>query len=405
MEQRILIYTNHYDPEYFKINDIVNWISEKGTKISVITGNPNYPSGKLFEGFSLFGSKKSPKKGITVYRLPLITRGKAGFMRLSINYLSYFASLIFFSTWCIFFHKKYDTIFIHHTSPPLLFLPAIIYKKVKNSKLFVWDLDMWPHTLEAIGLIKSKPLLNILELMFKLFYKSFDKVLIASKSFEIIAKKRISNSKIEYFPNWADKEFEKLNFEILPPQNKGKIIITYTGNVGEAQGFGVLVEAIKISKNKNIEFNIVGSGRYKNKLRKLVSQNKLEKQIILVDPVTTKDLIYFFKKTHYLFISLKESSIFSKTVPAKLQSYLSTGKPIISCISGESQEILKFNNCGLNVDAGDLKGLVRIFKDINKVSRSKYKEFSKSSKKLYAQKFSSINRRKQLFKILFEENL
>ena len=203
-----------------------------------------------------------------------------------------------------------------------MFLPAIIYKKIKNAKLIIWELDMWPNTLEAMGILKSKILLKILEFVFKSFYKSFDKVLIASKSFEIIAKKRISTSKIEHFPNWADKEYESLNLEILSPKKNEKIIITYTGNIGEAQGFEFLIEAIKISKNKNIEFNIVGSGRYKETFRKLISQNNLESEIILIDPVASEDLISFFKKTHYLFISLKNSSIFSKTVPAKLQTYL-----------------------------------------------------------------------------------
>ena len=375
MEQKILIYTNHYDPEHFKINDIVNWISEKDVIISVITGNPNYPLGKLMEGFSSFGSKKVPKKGLTIYRLPLITRGKAGYLRLSINYISYFISLIFFTFWCILFHKKYDTIFIHHTSPPLMFLPAMIYKKVKNAKLFIWDLDMWPHTLEAMGIIKSKILLEILEFIFRSFYKSFDKVLIASKSFETIAEKRISSSKIEYFPNWADKEFERLNLETPPPNKKDKIIITYTGNVGESQGFEFLVQALKFSKNKNIQFNIVGSGRYKEVFRKLVSQNNLKSEIIFINPVASKDLIPFFKKTHYLFISLKDSSIFTKTVPAKLQTYLAIGKPIISFISGESKDILTLNNCGLNVDAGDVDGLTKIFEKIDKVSDVEYKNY------------------------------
>jgi len=403
VEQRILIYTNHYDPEYFKINDIVRWISEKDFIISVITGNPNYPSGKLFDGFSPFGSKKVEKKGLTVYRLPLITRGKAGYLRLLINYISYFVSLIFFTFWCILFHKKYETIFIHHTSPPLMFLPAIFYKKIKKAKLIVWDLDMWPHTLEAIGIIKSKRLIKIFEFIFMSFYKSFDKILIASKSFEIIAKKRIQNSKIDYFPNWADKEFESLNLETLSPKKNDNIVITYTGNIGEAQGFESLIEAIKISKNKKIKFNFVGTGRYKFTLGKLIEKNKLESQITLIDPVSSKDLIRYFKKTHYLYVSLKKSSIFFKTVPAKLQTYLAIGKPIISSISGESKDILKLNNCGPNTDAGDIKGLVQIFNNINKISDREYKQFSRNTKKLYNERFSSLKRRSQLFNLLIDK--
>ena len=172
MEKRILVYTNHYDPEYFKINDVVQWIFEKGAVISVITGNPNYPSGKLFKGFSFLGSIEIAKKGLTIYRLPLIPRGNGTKFRIVLNYLTYFLSTITFTLWCLFFHKKYDTVFVHHTSPPLLFLPALFYKKIRKSKGILWDLDMWPQTLEAMGILKSKKGISLLEIVFKQFYST-----------------------------------------------------------------------------------------------------------------------------------------------------------------------------------------------------------------------------------------
>ena len=152
----------------------------------MITGNPNYPSGKLFKGFSAFGSKEIVKKGLIIYRLPLITRGKGTKLRLVLNYLSYFLSSIVFTLWCILFHKKYSTVFVHHTSPPLLFLPAILYKKIRKSKAILWDLDMWPQTLEAMNMVKKRSIINLLENIFKQLYKEFDKVLIGSKSMALL---------------------------------------------------------------------------------------------------------------------------------------------------------------------------------------------------------------------------
>ena len=402
MEKRILVYTNHYDPEYFKINDVVKWISETSAHVSVITGNPNYPSGKLFKGFSLTGSREITKKGLIIYRLPLITRGNGSKFRLVLNYITYFLSSMGFTLWCIFSHKKYDTIFIHHTSPPFLFLPALFYKKSRKCEAILWDLDMWPQTLEAMGIIKNKLGISILETIFKQFYKSFDKVLIGSKSFEKIASKRIPEHKIEYFPNWADHTFEVLNLKIIPPKQEDKIIITYTGNIGEAQSFEVLIHAIKALEKKNIEFNFVGSGRYKDKLKKLVSENNLESSIIFFDPVSSIDLIPFFEKTHYLYLSLKETPLFSKTVPAKLQTYLATAKPIISSISGEAKDLLNDNNCGFHVEAGDKYALIDVFDNLDQVSLVEYENFSKNSQKLFKTQFSSFKRKKQLRSILFE---
>lgn len=396
MEKRILVYTNHYDPEYFKINDIVKWLSDEGANVSVITGNPNYPLGKLYDGFSLLGSKETINKELTIYRLPLITRGKGAKFRIALNYLTYFLSSMIFTVWCLFFHKKYDVIFVHHTSPPLLFIPALLYKKIIKSKAILWDLDMWPQTLESMDLIKNKRIINVLENIFKQLYRGFDKVLIGSKSYETIAKNRVNKEKIEYFPNWADDIFEKLALEINLPKKEDEIIITYTGNIGEAQGFEVLVNALKESKNKKIVFHFVGSGRYKDQLKKLVSENNLNSKIHFFDPVTSKDLIPFFEKTHYLFLSLKNTKLFSQTVPAKLQTYLAIGKPIISLISGETKDLLTKNNCGFHAESEAEEVLIEIIQNLDKVSFYEYENFSKNSKQLFKDQFSSINRKNQI---------
>lgn len=401
MEKRILVYTNHYDPEYFKINDIVKWLSDEGANVSVITGNPNYPLGKLYDGFSLLGSKETINKELTIYRLPLITRGKGAKFRIVLNYLTYFLSSMIFTVWCLFFHKKYDVIFVHHTSPPLLFIPALFYKKIIKSKAILWDLDMWPQTLESMDVVKNKRIINVLESIFKQLYRGFDKVLIGSKSFEKMALNRIPNHKIDYFPNWADDIFETLNLEINPPKQQDEIIITYTGNIGEAQGFEVLVNALKESSNKKIVFYFIGSGRYKDQLKELVSKNNLNSKIHFFDPVASKDLIPFFEKTHYLYFSLKNTLLFSSTVPAKLQTYLTTGKPIISSISGEARTLLTKNQCGFHVESEDKFGLLDTFNRLSGVTPSQYIEFSKNSKRLYHQSFLSNNRRQQIFENIF----
>ena len=146
----------------------------------------------------------------------------------------------------------------------------------------------------------------------------------------------------------------------------------------------------------------MGSGRYKDKLKKLVSENNLESSIIFFDPVSSIDLIPFFEKTHYLYLSLKETPLFSKTVPAKLQTYLATAKPIISSISGEAKDLLNDNNCGFHVEAGDKYALIDVFDNLDQVSLVEYENFSKNSQKLFKTQFSSFKRKKQLRSILFE---
>ena len=399
MEKRVLIFTNHFYPEYFKINDVVDWFCSENITTTVVTSNPNYPKGKIFNGFSIFGSKKTHQNA-TVYRLPVIPRGGGNKLTLSLNYLSYFFSLFLFTFWLIILHKKYDTLLIHHTSPPLLFLPALIYKKIKGAKVILWDLDMWPHTLSSVGIIKSKGLFNFLEGLFKWFYKQFDHILLGSESFKEFAQKRVNLYKTLYFPNWADLVFEsqKPIKRIFDPTKK--VIISYTGNIGQAQDLESLVKAVKLSKNNNYEIRLIGDGRAKESLKNLVTSEGLNDQIKFYDSVDSQNLLGFFKESDFLYLSLNNSPLFSKTVPAKFQTYLSSGVPIIGLISGEANFLIKENNLGFVFNAGDSIALAKVFDSLTNIDDPQYQKIKSNCKDLYQSRFLSSLRKQELIKLL-----
>ena len=399
MEKRVLIFTNHFHPEYFKINDVVEWFCSENISTKVVTSNPNYPKGKIFRGFSVFGSKKTYQNA-TVYRLPIIPRGGGSKLILSLNYLSYFFSLFFFTFWLIIIHKKYDTLLIHHTSPPLLFLPALIYKKLKGAKVILWDLDMWPHTLSSVGIIKSKGLINFLEGLFKWFYKHFDHILLGSESFKEFAQKRVNLKKTLYFPNWADLVFEsqkpiERNFD--PTK---KMIISYTGNIGQAQDLESLVQAVKLSKNNNYEIRLIGNGRAKESLKSIVLAERLNDQIKFYDSVDSQNLLGFYKESDFLYLSLNNSPLFSKTVPAKFQTYLASGVPIIGLISGETNFLIKENNLGFVSNAGDSIALAIVFDSFSNIDDPQYQKMKSNCKDLYQSKFLSSLRKQELLSLL-----
>ena len=209
MAKRILIYTNHYYPEQFKVNDVVNWLKDEMYYIRVVTGLPNYPSGKIFKGYGIFKNNTSKVgKNLIINRLPLIPRGSGSKLNLFFNYLSYFFSTIFFTIYLILFKKKYDIVLVHHTSPFLISIAPIIYKIFKSSKNFLWDLDICPQTLVGMNIISNKLLIKIIESFVKRIYKFYDQVLVSSQSLKNILKKRINSQKLIFFPNWADEEIE-----------------------------------------------------------------------------------------------------------------------------------------------------------------------------------------------------
>ena len=396
MAKRVLIYTNHFYPEQFKINEIVSWLSETDHQIRVVTGLPNYPSGKIMNGYkySLENKKYVKNNNIKINRLLLIPRGNGSYFRILMNYSSYFISCILFTFFIAITKKKYDIVIVHHTSPPLILIHPIIYSLFHKSKKYVWDLDVWPDTLVGLDIIKSKNIFNLIEFIIKKIYSYYDSILIGSKSFEEIIQKRY-NGKIIYFPNWAEKPIEnneiKSNKIIKIPQNK--FIIMYTGNIGEAQNFQELVPRLKFI-DKNIHWVFIGDGRYKKSFIKLLSKYNLSEKVTLFNQIPVDEIPTYVSKADCLFLSLRDKEIFSKTVPAKLQSYMAMQKPILAVLKGEGADIIKKSKCGFVETNGDYDNLIKLANMISKKSEAELSNLSNNARDFYNSNYKSIDRKK-----------
>lgn len=400
MAKRILIYTNHFFPEQFKINELVDWLP-LDYEVRVVTGIPNYPSGKYFKGFGLFSSfSKYYKKNILVNRLPLIPRGSGSSFRLLLNYSTYFISCFFFTFYLILFEKKYDYVFVHHTSPLLIAIHPILYGLFYNSKKYLWDLDIWPETLSALNIIKSKNTIYFLSLIVKHIYSFYDKILIGSSGFREIVKERFSKE-IIYFPNWAEydleqnKCIEKVNFEFP----KDKKIIMYTGNIGKAQNFQSLLETINILKDK-FYWVFIGDGRYKDHFIKKIKNNNLYSCCLFIDQVNISKIPSYSKHADFMFLSLINNPIFSKTIPAKLQSYMALSKPVIGVLNGEGAEIINESKCGIVQQNSDYKELAKQILNLSDYSKLELEKMGQNGREYYDKFFSREKRKNQLLKLL-----
>ena len=397
MAKRILIYTNHFYPEQFKINEIVKWLSQTESEIRVITGLPNYPSGKIYKNYS---SKVELKNNVTVNRLLLIPRGSGSSLMMILNYLSYFISGLIFTFYIAFFKKKYDYIFVHHTSPILVAVHPKIYSIFHKTKCYLWDLDIWPETLVAMNIINSNLLSSIIEKFVMWIYSSYDTILIGSKSFEPIIKKRFKN-RISYFPNWADDQIENkmsLSKNHLNFFTKDKTVIMYTGNIGFAQGFSELIPIIR--ELESLAYWIfIGDGRYKKTFSSLINEKELDNCVEFIDPINVSEIPSYISNADCLFLSLKSGDIFSKTVPAKLQTYMALSKPVIGVISGEGAEIIKQSKCGFVEEKNNFKNLVELIKKVNTLSKKELETLGQNGNKYYNKHFSSNIRKKQILNL------
>lgn len=361
---KVLLVTQYFYPENFKSNDIAFELTKRGHEVTVLTGLPNYPEGKIHENYGFFKRTKENYLGVNVIRTWLVPRGKGGGIRLFLNYFSwaFFASIkaLFLS-----FQKKFDIILVHEPSPITQGFPAIVVKKIQKIPIHFWVLDLWPESLTSAGGVKNKYVLSVFKNMVKYIYNNSDKILISSKGFkESILAKGDYKEKLVYFPNWAEDSILKGTSDYSIPNLPKGFKIIFAGNIGVAQDVDSIIKAALILKEKiDIHFVFIGDGRSKIQLENFVQENNLTQTVHFLGRFPIDAMKTFFNKADALLVSLKDELIFNVTVPAKLQAYLCTQKPILGMLNGEGAAIIDDANCGLSVNAGDSLGLAeKIFK-------------------------------------------
>ena len=350
---RILIVTQYFWPENFRINDLVSDLVIRNHQVTVLTGVPNYPTGKTDTGFSENSSKYNEYQGAEVVRVPMVVRGKSN-IQLVLNYLSF---ALMASTVGVYKlrKKEFDVVFAFEPSPITVGLPAILLRRLKKSPLIFWVLDLWPNTLRAIGVVRSELILKTIGLLVSFIYKRCDLILGQSKSFLPEIQSYSGDKRVEYFPSWAESLFQ-------PTESSGESIVSHTyfnvmfaGNVGEAQDFPSILNAVELLReDSRIHWTIVGDGRMFNWLEQEVNQRGLNESISLVGRHPVEKMPEFFQQADVLLVSLKNEPVFSMTIPGKLQAYLMAGKPILAMLNGEGARIVTESGCGIACSSGDV---------------------------------------------------
>ena len=267
---KILICTNHFYPETFKVNDIAWHLQEQGHEVTVLTAIPDYPKGHYFEGYGIFRKRVETVRGVKVYRAFIIPRGKGGSLRLALSYVSYALSSVLLVLYlCL--TRRFDAVFVHETSPVMIGIPGVLAKKIQRIPLCFWVLDLWPESLSAAGGIRNKHVLGFFNRMTRWIYRHSDKILMSSNGFrESILKKGDFADKLEFFPNWGENLFldETNRRQALPTLPDG-FRIMFAGNMGEAQNFENVMEVARRLKDTNIRWILIGDGRKRRWLKDL----------------------------------------------------------------------------------------------------------------------------------------
>ncbi|MBM3204157.1 glycosyltransferase family 4 protein, partial [Candidatus Woesearchaeota archaeon] len=197
---RLLVISQYFWPESFRINELVESLVKRGVVVDVLTGKPNYPEGKIYSGYQAAGCMCEQWQGASVFRVPLFPRGvKSGF-RLILNYLSFTLSGAILGAWQLR-NIKSDIIFVYAPSPLLQALPALFIGWIKRIPVVVYVQDLWPESLAATGYVRNPLVIRMVELLVKLIYRRSDLILVSSRPFKGSIERFSPSAEIVYYPN------------------------------------------------------------------------------------------------------------------------------------------------------------------------------------------------------------
>lgn len=373
---KILAICQYYYPEPFRVADTCEALVEQGHEVDVVTSFPNYPMGKIYDGYKNGEHKDEVVNGVNVHRVFTIGR-KTGVLYRFINYFTYsIASTLYVSK----LKKDYDAVFVYQLSPVMMAEAALKYKKKYGKKIILYCLDLWPDSLSIGGIKKGNFIYKFFEKLSVRIYKAADKILVSSKSFakKISEMCSLNENEIVYLPQYAEEAFEPVEVE-----KKGSVNLTFAGNIGTAQNVETIIKAAVSLKSANIKFHIVGDGAEFDNIKALAKSLKADNvEFYGRRPIEEMQEIYAMSDA--MLVTLADNEVLSLTLPGKVQSYMAAGKAVIGAANGETAEVIKEAKCGFCAPAEDEKGLVDC---INKFLQSDVKELEKNALEYYKNNF------------------
>ena len=354
---RILVVSQYFWPESFRINEIVSELSARGHEVTVLTGRPNYPEGVIPQDFQAEPKKFAHFAGAEVLRVPLRARG-TGNLRLVLNYWSFVFWGCLLGPWLLR-RRRFDAIFVFETSPITAALPAILMKWIKCAPLSMWVLDLWPDTLKAVGIVRSDRTLNLVGRLCSFIYSHCDLILGQSQAFTTpIQRWAGSTEKFRYFPAWSEEAFDaELPQRPFAPElsaHQAHFNIVFAGNIGEAQDFPAILKAAQLTRHRpDIHWLIVGDGRAALQVQDDITRLDLTSTVFMLGRYPVERMPSFFASAGALLVALKPEPIFAMTIPGKVQSYLASGKPLLGMLDGEGARVIRDSMAGTVAASGD----------------------------------------------------
>ncbi|OGL30397.1 glycosyltransferase WbuB [Candidatus Saccharibacteria bacterium RIFCSPHIGHO2_12_FULL_41_12] len=405
-KQRVLVVCQHYWPESFRINDICDFLVEKNANVEVLCGIPNYPQGKFFDGYSYFKKRKETHNDVKIRRAFEVPRGNNSNPRILINYLSFPFSSLFHIPRLL--TKKYNKIILYQLSPVMMSIAGILVGKIKKIETTMYVLDLWPENLFSVINIKNPLMRKLATSVSHWHYKRIDKFVVLSEKMRsrIIDVTGVSPDKIVILPQACEKIYETdVRDKVLQQKFKKGFNILFAGNISPAQSFETIIETAKNLKTdglSDINWIIVGDGMSKTWLEEEVKKAGLANSFYFEGMKPVADIPKYNGVADLLVGCLVKSDLLEATIPAKVMSYIASGKPMVLAMDGEVQDLI--NNkikCGYVGPTEDSKALTTNIKKIYGLSPKQRSEMGNQARAYHIKHFERNLILNKLYSFIF----
>ncbi|WP_130836624.1 glycosyltransferase family 4 protein [Lachnoclostridium sp. Marseille-P6806] len=413
---RILVVTECFYPDIYAVNDIVAAMVRRGHRVTVLTGLPDYTTSRIPEEYRHGRNRHEHYRGADVYRVKTIARRRGPIWR-SLSYLSFVVSGSVRARMQDWLHTEawgmegseecgdFDVVYVWEVSPVTMAVPAIVLKKRYHKPLFLYCMDIWPECVKAMNIREGSLAYRLIHQWSSHIYRQCDHIAVSSRPFFQYMEEmnRVPADRMSYLPQYAGEEMLERDFRRKRfPKEEAVVSFLFIGNIGRAQNLDTLIQAMTVFRDRtDAVLHMVGGGSELERIRKLVCDLRLDRQVFFYGPRPGAEAQKFYEKADACVLTLDGSTHIGDTLPGKLQTYMAAGKTVLAAANGAAAEVIAESGCGACVPAGDATALGELLLDYAE-QPEKYEACGEKAREYFKKHFTEEKHFRELEQKLYQ---
>lgn len=387
---RILIICQYFPPEPHRLmGELASTLASFGHEVTVLTGFPHWPAGKLYPGYRMRLYVREETGGITVFRMPLYPDHSASALKRALNLASFVGSACLIAPWVV---PRPDVVYV--ISPPPLVIPAWLFGFVWGVPLTYEVQDMWPEALVGAGMAPGGAVLALVGALAKRAFATAAAIRVISPGFRRdLISRGVPQERIRVISNWVDAEVERSAPEpgaAVPdcPELAGKFVVMFTGNIGLAQGLEVVLDAAELLRDApNVVFVLAGDGVELPRLERLRRERGID-NVVFIGRRRPEEMPALMSRADVLLVHLRDKPGLRTCIPHKTLSYLASGKPVLAAVRGDTADLILREGAGVTCEPENAADMARAVRLLRSMPACKLARFGQNGRAAARERYS-----------------